>query len=873
MISETSQLPLGGLARHRKSGIVNRNSIRAVDWNFYIQLCHRYCAPVSSQEPFDWCVDNVIFADTEVTGPFNPIGREFLRDIINDIDDTENREHTLICSAGVGKTLAVICRHVWTIVHNPRRGMMSMPSTKNAGGSETYVTSRFIPCLAATAATRDLMDATDRHAAVHGKPSRNLNSKKVRINGSHIDFVGGKSASAVASNRCSLIDVDELDKQPAAIGNEAGLKKLIAKRTEGVRDYTVFQNTTPTIETGTGWKCLLRSDFRRRFLPCPHCNSEYRHRELLLNNSISDSNLKGWMDLAWNEQYCVLPSKFARPPGPENGLNIPRAYVRWGEIKDGKNTLLRKNGEWDRDGVVRSTRLECPHCGGHITDEQKFWMDKNGVWVPLQENHGHKGNHLSALYAPPLVSRDEDPKHQSRLAGRALQFIEDEGDGESMKDFVNSILGEVDVRQQHGKSVIEISSAPMSQPDWIALLTADFHKNAPYIWFTVRKWCAFKLAPPVILTDGKPEFVAALDLPGNEDAKKTCEQLVGKVGRDSVEPKSNAVWQVVGELARFNATDPATGRSPLVDFLLAQKITGEKLVKFFREQANGDTMEFRRLILLEMFRQAGGDEKNFRAARGGDSELIAAGNIDNADCWQELRNIEKEFHVGQGLRPDQRAVFIDCGYQDKFDAEVLRECYDRAEHFKHWDVDSPRHAPFTYGWWEKGADPTPKLQGKISLPCAADGWLPLQGIPTFQPQGDGKLSRELSHRVADPFYGTGQNEGTRVIEVLRAPQMLFWKRRQDLRERKTRNTWGISPNVSWWPKEYDVNGNRLATSRYTLEEFLKQSDGQYYDEQTRKVEPKGGRGGSQSKKHPYHPDDCETYQVVGATLNEFFQAA
>ena len=241
---------------------------RAADLQFAIEQCHRFTAPIPTEQPFDWCVSNVVFADTEVSGPFNPAGREYLRDIINDADDSETREKTFIAATGVAKTLGIMCRHIWTIVHHPRRALMVMPATKGEGGSETYVTSRFIPALQATAATRALMP--------EGQPRLYMNSKKVRLNGCHFGFVGGNSPSQIASNRCSLIDIDEIDKMKGRLGNEAGTKALVGERTEGVADYQIFQSTTPTIEDGQGWKCLLRSDFRRRFLPCPRCNSEVR---------------------------------------------------------------------------------------------------------------------------------------------------------------------------------------------------------------------------------------------------------------------------------------------------------------------------------------------------------------------------------------------------------------------------------------------------------------------------------------------------------------------------------------------------------------------------------------------------------------------
>lgn len=244
-----------------------------ISHNWACEICDRITAPMPVEEVFDWCVNNIVFADTEVTGPFNPVGREFLRDIINDADDPDCKEQSVCCATGVGKTLAIMARVIWKIVHRPPRGLHIMPTTKGPAGSENYVSSRLIPCLIATRATRDLMPDIQQRLF--------MNSKKVRFNGAHFDFIGSNSSSQLKSNRCSHVDVDEIDELKGRLGNEAGARALIGERTEGVRDSQIFQSSTPSVETGQMWRCLMRSDFRRRFLPCPHCNSEARHRHLL----------------------------------------------------------------------------------------------------------------------------------------------------------------------------------------------------------------------------------------------------------------------------------------------------------------------------------------------------------------------------------------------------------------------------------------------------------------------------------------------------------------------------------------------------------------------------------------------------------------
>ena len=76
-------------------------------------LWARFTAPLPTQQPFDWCVENLILDDPEVKGPFDPAGREYLRDPINDNNDDDVREQTLITGTGVGKTLTNIAGIAW----------------------------------------------------------------------------------------------------------------------------------------------------------------------------------------------------------------------------------------------------------------------------------------------------------------------------------------------------------------------------------------------------------------------------------------------------------------------------------------------------------------------------------------------------------------------------------------------------------------------------------------------------------------------------------------------------------------------------------------------------------------------------------------
>jgi len=826
--------------------IARRQERAAYSRRFAAQIINRFAADLPSQSPFDWCVENLELNDSDTKGRFNPEGRRYLEDIINDNDAIEVRQQTVINGTGTGKTLSNIAGITWKIKHRPCRGLMVMPATKGEGGSESFASTRLIPALKATVAIARLFP--------DGQERLYMNSKKVRINGAHFGFVGANSTGQLGSNRCGDVRLDEADKYKAQLGNEAGTDSLAKERTEGVEDYQIFRNTTPTVETGIGWRKLMQSDLRRRFLPCPHCNGSVygtkpgsagvppaNQDSEIVNRQSSIVNFKGWFDLAWSEQYTVLPTKFA------DGTSIPRAYVHWD--KEAK----RKDGSFDLDRVYHSTRIQCPHCGGHIHDEHKIWMDANGIWIPLQRGvPEHRGYHLSSLYAPEFSGNK-----QSKLGGRALKFLEAFDDALGMKGFINSTLAEVDVLQEHGNNKVEINSQPLAQPDWVPILTADFHKNHPYIWFVVRKWCAFKLLPPFPMTNGRPDFAEALESPENVEAKHYVLDLAGHPKSIDISRVDSATWTVISELQRF---DSRTGRSPIVDFLIAQKITGEALVNLFRsEEVAGDAIAFRKKIYELISIHAG---HPVRAPRGGDSELTAAGYCDLSGeaCWEELADLIKEFEIGKGMPNPMRCVAIDCGFAEKFNRTVLQKCYETANHWHWYDPLIKNREPV---FW-------PNARHQACLRAPADGYQAIRGKPTFRPQGNGAISRDIGRHIEDPYYGT-PTAGTSVVDVLEIPTDLFWLRTADLREKKTKQQYTQSPNVEWFPKLYQSDGTRTPASKFKREDYERQINEQIFDEAKSQVRPRHGKGGLQSRLHPYHLGDCESYQTGLVSYLEFFE--
>jgi hypothetical protein len=279
-------------------------------------------------------------------------------------------------------------------------------------------------------------------------------------------------------------------------------------------------------------------------------------------------------------------------------------------------------------------------------------MDAGGKWLPTRKGSPHHvGYHLPSWYA---AWKDFD----SSFGGMAKKFLDSVDSGLGMRGWINSEAAEVDVSQEFAGGRIDLESPEISGPDWVALMSCDFQKNWPYLWFVVQRWSCFKLQPPFKLVEGRPDFVN--DLEANPHLKSCLDAL-------SV---SQEAWRPLGEILRF--TSRSDDKWPLLDYLVAQGIVGDKLAKLFDEV--GGTAE---AIGQWIFKQLGKP-----MPKGGDSEIIAAGYCETSgdDAWRELAEYQKQFEVGRALKfwgmNENRGVIVDSGYAEAHNPEVLRKCFE-----------------------------------------------------------------------------------------------------------------------------------------------------------------------------------------------------
>lgn len=731
------------------------------DREFARELLLRFTAPRPRLTPAEWCEQMVELRTTTVKGRFSLRGREYMREPLNDVA-ADVHYQTCCWGTGAGKTMKNIGQLMWIFENDPSSVLYVLPSTEGQGGAREFNNLAVIPTLKATECFAEKLPK--------GKDRHNLAGLKCIFGGNSMHLAGANSPGQLAGPRRKRGFGDENDKFPDQIGPEASADYLINERTKQVPGSQYMRQSTPTAEMRGIWPHLMQSDLRRRFLPCPYCEKRF----VFVQSS----------------QYTVLPVKFA------NGDPIHLAPLRWdAEAK-------RKDGEWDIDRVVRSARFECPHCGGHVRDHHRELMDKNGVWIPTRNAHGHRGYHLPSFYAPHV-------DFESSFGGIAKKFLGAQETGNGMRGYINSELAEVDAAQEFSGSRIELSSNAISGPDWTALMSCDFQKLWPFLWFAIARVSSFKLQPPITGDNFAPEL-------------KSKVEAIGPIAR---------------EILRF---DNRTGEFPLLDFLIAKKITGAKLEKLFRETCGGNLLDLGRWLYRELGRPM---------PRGGDMEIIAAGfcELSGDDAWVELREYQQRFDVGAtfskwGMSPN-RGVLIDAGYAEEHNPEVLRKCFESGSdgRFEYYD---PVNRKF--------------VSHRVHISCRpvpVDGWIPFRGYPIQKRWRAGGIEREWQFAADDPFKGTSEADRA-AVAVLEAASELYFHRWMDTRERQKEirnavaanqpykgNAWSISPDVQLFP-----------SNRFTLEMFQSQLNAKGRDADGKIWER--GQGGAGKRRHPDHLNDC-----------------
>lgn len=311
----------------------------------------RKLSPESSAEPGQWVTARA----------------EYQRDIMDAVNDPAVTEVVVMTSAQIGKTEALGNIIAYYVTQDASPMLMLQPTLEMA---EAYSKDRLAPMV------RDCPQLTDKIGDPKSRKTDNTLLHKT-FPGGHITLAGANSAASLASRPVRVVLCDEVDRYPASAGTEGDPVNLARKRTVTFWNRKLILTSTPTNKGASRIEsAFLKSDQRRYFVKCPHCQ---------------------------HEQVFV-----------------------WAGVK------------WDDD--PKSAWYECGNCNRPITNGQKLQMVREGRWKATAEFTGIAGFHLNELYSPwrtfgdvadDFVKAKDDPQKLKVWVNTSLGETWDDQQGET----------------------------------------------------------------------------------------------------------------------------------------------------------------------------------------------------------------------------------------------------------------------------------------------------------------------------------------------------------------------------------------------------------------------------------------------------------
>lgn len=387
----------------------------------------RVLSPETSAEPGPWRTDRV------------PYSREIM-DVLSPSDPAQ--EVTFVAGTQVAKTEIGNNFVGYIIDHAPAPTMMVYP-TSNTGKRSSRT--RLAKMIESTPTLRDKISDSSRDKS---------NSASLKeFPGGVLVIAGANSAAELKSMPVRNLFEDEVDEYPDDVDGQGPADELAEKRTDTFARKKIFRTSTPTQKGRSKiWRHWLRSDQRRYYVPCPHCQTEQVLR---------------WEFMRWETRKV------------------------W-ELTDADGVITAVDegiaGAVKRDtGELLDTWYECAHCQARIDEHHKTALLERGRWIAENPGGGRQaGFHLSALYSPlgwyswakAVAKRLEADKDPTR---------------ELLKTWTNTVLGEpyAEVSEQISETDIKqraeaykLGSVPMGG----LFLTASVDVQANRLELKVKAW-------------------------------------------------------------------------------------------------------------------------------------------------------------------------------------------------------------------------------------------------------------------------------------------------------------------------------------------------------------------------------------------------
>ncbi len=446
-------------------------------------------------------------------GPYSLNRTPYWRMVMDSACDPMVEEIVTLKGAQIG--WSELCRNVlgYWIDLDPGPTMILMPDQKSA---EDFKVERIDPLIANTKSVSAHLTSRAWDDTKH----------RIRFDTMTVFFMWAGSKSGTKSRPIRRLICEEPDEYPPFSSTGGDPLSKAEKRLTTYRDKgraKILLGGTPTNRLGNTWKrwelCSVRYHY---WVPCPHCN--------------------GYQMLLWKQ-------------------------VKWPKAEDGESRA--KHAE--RVKGVGLAYYECAHCSGRIDDHHKPRMLRLGKWATEDQVVTQDGR----IAGPPASARRIGFKISGLyspwvLFGQlASEWVEAQGDPNSLADFVNQRLAEP-FEEQRSRTVPEFieekangAPKPMVVPGWTRWLiaTADTQgtdEQTGYFWYVIRAW-GFDYRSQLIdfgVCSSKSELrerCLARQIP-TEDNRAVAPQLLFV---DSGGPRWNEVYQLALSDQRIHPTKGA----------------------------------------------------------------------------------------------------------------------------------------------------------------------------------------------------------------------------------------------------------------------------------------------------------------------------
>lgn len=387
-------------------------------------LCRTVLAPPPKLTLSEWADRYRVLSreNSAQPGRFRTDVVPYLREVMDVCTDRRIREVVVMKAAQVAFTDGVVNNLIGYHIHQDPAPILVVQVTEDE--AEKWSKEKLSLML------RDTPVLRDRVKNPRSRDSGNTILSK-SYPGGHLGIVGANAPAGLRARPRRVVIFDEIDGYPPSAGTEGNPIKLGEKRTTTFWNRKIVKGSTPTLKDFSNIEREFdRSDQRRWFAVCPHCEAE--------------------QVLVWKN-------------------------VRWDKVGEG-GTKRHK---------TETAHLVCETSGCVITESERQRMVRAGRWIPTAPPAAGEtkpvGFHIPGLISPFIT-----------LAELAAEFVEARGAKDLLQTFINTRLGETfeeaGEKIEAGTLYSRRESYATEVPAGVGVLTASVDVQGDRLEVKVKGW-------------------------------------------------------------------------------------------------------------------------------------------------------------------------------------------------------------------------------------------------------------------------------------------------------------------------------------------------------------------------------------------------